>query len=204
MQDNECLPLLLHDDEDTAGSLCFFAGAAPEGVRAENSGLFYLTTVPLWLEPRRASIFIPGYDGPTGLDALSGEWQTGGLEVVVHDPRPRATGDGPSIGFSSHAWSVSDPRADEEQVDDGDVRPFGGSKVGGAPAFLRFRPDIDEPYRRSLKEGFRLLLQLDWPELSPNAQYGPDGNWPFGNGRFFLMIKPGESDRAQYRWLWQL
>lgn len=200
LTDDVCRPLFL-TDESRGLPDCFVCGNGPDGVSPSEESHRFLATIPLWDDQaRRVSIFLPPADD---MWEMADRWQASGIEVVVHDPRPRSPGPVAQVcEHSAHGLHWGDEAPDMEQVEPGVLERRHGSKLGGRPSFNRLLNEVDTEYQALEAEGFRFLLQLDWPSVTPDATHMPEGAWPFGDSTFFLALRL--APEVEVRWLWQV
>jgi len=200
MNNDVCRPLLLTDEVLGLPS-CHVCGNGPAGVVPGREGLRYALTVPLWDDQTRyLSLFLPKEED---MRAMSGRWQSGGIAAVLHGALSRsATPTTPICEHTAHGIVLEEHGPDVDEVEPGVFEKRHGSKLGGRPAFNRLTNNVDREFERLESEGFRFLLQLDWPTLAEDATQVPKGWWPFGDSTFFLAVRTEPA--LEIRWLWQL
>ncbi|HND21821.1 MAG TPA: hypothetical protein PLB18_20805 [Acidobacteriota bacterium] len=163
-----------------------------------NKNLQYFLTAPFSTSPKtQISVFVADFEELLG---KRGELNQSGLvEVVLHKPSERA----PTSEFASpltpHGLLLLEKHID--WIDDqGNRVIIAGHKIGGTPHLIRKSPKVMNMMKFIEENNFDLVLQIDFP--------GPKdaliaGNWPFGDGLFYLFSKPPYGDR-DWVWFWDM
>jgi hypothetical protein len=88
----------------------------------------------------------------------------------------------------------------EDAIEDGDGRAITRSrhKIGGRPCVIRERSQSRRELDGTLRQGFLLVAQFDFPS-------GEDalvsGDWPFADGLFAILARTTYGD-SDWRWYW--
>ncbi len=187
-----CLPLrITNEEKEDDGRL---GGAPPQGIGVEAADLRYFATVP-FAESDHLSIFVADYDELAENRAVVSA--LGLVQVVLHSPAQRDNAaDGASL-LSAQGLAVL-PEAEDWMEDDGQRLILSGHKIGGRPYLIRNTPELVDGIENARQQGFRQMLQIDFPEATDADISGP---WPFGDGIFNLFGRPpfGAQD---WKWYW--
>ncbi|MGI4790547.1 MAG: hypothetical protein ACRYFS_17050 [Janthinobacterium lividum] len=117
------------------------------------------------------------------------------IEFVVHGLSIRNSRDNYEPILPPHPLLL-EPQEQDVQGEESDEpnAPLQRHKLGGQPYFVRYKATLVDAIQEIEQQGYRQLLQLTFP--------GPEdatvaGNWPFGDGQFYLFFK---YEKERYHW----
>lgn len=193
-----CYPLQIVDQQ--AGVDGLIGGNPPVNVYppSMNKNLRYFLTAPFSTNPKtQISVFVADFEKLLG---KRGELNRSGLvEVVLHEPSERAPISEFASPLTPHGLLLLEKHID--WIDDqGNRVTIAGHKIGGTPHLIRKSPKVMNTMKFIEENNLDLVLQIDFP--------GPKdaliaGNWPFGDGLFYLFNKPPYGD-GDWVWFWDM
>ncbi len=197
--DGYCLPFRLALPNANSGAR--FGGKSPEGVVPPNETSRYLMTLPVLRDADlEASIFFDfeidfvvknKYKIFTASENF--------LHVVIHKNSERRKDNLFQSTVSGNRVIIQ--RIVPDVGSEGDSY-YDNHKIGGSPFLVRedmFKSGID-----ALAQcGYKNWVQLDVPGFGEEGdEDGLDGDWPFADGIFNIMIKHG--NESDFVYFWQL
>ncbi len=177
-------------------------GRPPGGVKPFQPGMVYFVTIDIPGLAQELSIFVTkSIDYFYGPDAgrLVGV-PSPGVNVVLHQPSPRATRTPWDSPVSEHPL-VDLGIFDDLVIEDGHTVAYSGHKIGGRPYLVRADPNLDAGLTDLESRGFVHCLQLDFPVLEGDEEVS--GPWPTGTAMFHLFARLSDGDAGDWHILWQ-
>lgn len=192
-----CLPLRIVNVPSVGGGL--LGGQPPIGIVPRTEGARFFATVPLTSDRELyVSVFVVGFPA---LLAERGKVNSVGLvDVHVHPWADRSNRSGNASLLSGHWLEITGETPDREEDDDSEVTPLSGHKIGGEPYLVARKDILTEQTAKLITEGYSVVAQFGFP--SPfDARVS--GNWPFGDGVFWLMGRQSLS-HTDWCWYWEM
>lgn len=195
------LPFRIASEDVEKGSR--LGGRAPEGVEPALAPDLarYLLSIVLGDAQQEISVFLAVDYGR--LFDLSGQIvgpAENAVDVIIHPPSVRSLTDRFHSDLSGHALVFGEPREDLILRENGSLTPRSSHKCWGQPYFLHGEPELESRVVELLTRGFRHVLQLDVPGSEDGEV---DGNWPFADGVFHLLLRSGVSE-VEWRTFWEV
>ena len=192
-----CIPIVIGDGPSLSGPR--LGGAPPDGIVSTHSAeAHYLLTLALEQDgTTELSIFLhPDWEDivfnySRTLYSQDDLW----IEFVVHGPSVRGSQDNYEPILPPQPLLLMPQELDVQgEESDEPNEPLQRHKLGGQPYFVRYKAKLVDAIQEIEQQGYRQLLQLTFPG-SPDAIF--DGDWPFGDGQFYLFFK---YDEGKYHW----
>lgn len=122
------------------------------------------------------------------------------IEVIVHGRSVRKAGTPEHISELSPQRLVIHNESPDWFITGGTKVIDSGHKIGGRPYIEQPRSSMLNELQAAATAGFRQFAQIGFPSGQHDAAV--EGDWPFADGVFHLLVRQHETERLEWRWMW--